>query len=455
MNGHPATGEDGAAPHEPRGDSPAVGALPTAFALLGFGLLLLWSCTRMYTDKPADYAGQVLILLTAIALFFLQHPLRRSFVFALFWLALATQLASWGLAHWLAPEIAERSPKVERLAAWFFMIPVAVFIRSDLRRVFALWSLALVALMLAPWISGGGWGEIAAGLGGERVGFGIINQQHTSLLFGLALLGLLAFAPRAAHAARVVGRPWLTAVYAALVLAALVAVVISQTRAIWLALLVTLFAWLCRALFLWRRRGDVARASQPPRSRAVPVLAALVVLVPVLLGGVIVERVSSEGPLAGAGGDSPMVLNENIRVRLATWGEALHWIAKRPLFGWGGGGRSEVVQATDGLSRGEKKRFRHLHSSYLDTLVNFGLAGLMVGGALLWWLNRAIMQAGKAGRLDADLRGFWYLFVSYWLVVNLFESYMFYESGLYSFALVAGGYLALVGAPGAVHSKEE
>ncbi len=426
------------------------GTLPGWFLHAGQALLLFYACTRLYTDKPADIAAQVLALMSAIALLFFRHPLRRSVVTGLFLLVVATQLATWGLGHWLSPEIAERSPKVERLAAWFFLIPVALFVAAphgqQQQRVLQLWLLAAVALALAPWLSGGGWAEIARGIVGERVGFGLLNQQHTGMLFGVALIGLCVFAPRARRASRAGGRPWLVLPYGMLLLVALAAVLLSQTRAIWLALLVTSLAPVCAALW----RSAARRGAEPGRLarrwRPALGLAGVAVLVPLLFGAVVMERYAAEQSPAASTGEmgSALLTSENIRVRLNTWTEALRWIAARPLFGWGGHGRKAVVQASAGLTEKEKVKYRHLHNSYLDTLVGFGIAGLAVLAALLWWLGRRVLALHRQGALAADFLWFWIAFVLYWLVANLFESWMYYTTGLYAFALVCGAYLALV-----------
>ncbi len=426
--------------------SPVAGrdALPRWLSLAGLGLLLLYVITRLYTDKPGDYAGQLLSLLAGFGLLRYRVPLRSSVVIQLLFIAIVVQLISWGMGHWLSPELAERSPKVERLASWFFLLPVALFIGQAQNQVFRVWGVAVAVLLLAPWVSGGGWEEIRRGLEGGRVGFHILNQQHTSMLFGVVLIGLLVFFYRFQRAVRGGRFAWLAVLYWVLILCVAVTVLISQTRAVWLALPLTaviVLAMACYLLSPQRRRAYLA-ALASMRWKLAAILLVLGVLLPAMFSNVLLERVGSEGPLAEVTGQ--VQAQESTRVRLNTWTEALHWVVQRPLFGWGGHGRSAVVQHSEGLSADEKARFRHLHSSYMDTLVNFGIAGLLVWFALLWALTRAIVDARKASRIGADFLWFWIAFLVYWLVVNAFESYMYYQTGIYAFSLVAGGYLALV-----------
>lgn len=423
-------------------------SLPRWFYLVGAGMLFVFACTRLYTDKLADYAVQLLIVWSAVALWRYRDPLRNALVFHLFLLAVLAQLLTWGLGLWLTPELAESSPKVERLGAWFFLLPVALFAGGTPRRVLALWGVSFAALLLAPWLSGQGWDEVLRGLAGNRVGFGIINEQHMGVLFGIAFLGLGIFLYRFQCYARAIGAPWLLVPYTLLLLASLVAVVFSQTRAVWLALLLT-FAVLTVVVLCAlnpERRTTYRAALREMRWRVGGMIALMVILVTALLSSIIVERISNEATSAAvlSGEVESLQLEGSVRVRLNTWWEAVHWIAERPLFGWGGNGRSEVVQASSGLSDSDRERFRHLHSTYMDALVNYGLAGLLLWFALLWWLSRAIVQAWASAGLADDFCWFWCAFLVFWLVVNAFESYMFYESGFYAFALVAGGYLSLL-----------
>ncbi|MFV8819561.1 O-antigen ligase family protein [Haliea sp. E17] len=429
--------------------------LPTWFFRSGQLLLLAYTLTRLFTDKPADYAGQLMVLMAAVAIAWFRHPLRYTFVTRLFFLAVLTQLVSWVMCLWLSPEIAESSPKVERLAAWFFLIPVAMFAPASPRGVFGLWGCGLAVLLLAPWLCGEGWQEIRNGLRGSRIEFGLVNSQHTGMLFGVAVLGLAAFLPRYWRFSASAGRRWTRPLYLLALLVTALFVIIAQTRAIWVALLLALL--LTSLLFACvigtqRRRSYLARLLALGWRTRLGLAAALLVLL-VLGSGIVAQRV---GDLSALQPDVQLqnadsTETESIRVRLYTWREAVDWIVQRPLFGWGGNGRGEVVRATPGLSKAEHERFRHLHNSYLGTLVNFGLAGLAIFVALLAYVTRCVREARRSGALDGDFFWFWLAFGCYWLVVNMFESYMYYQTGIYVFSLVAGGQLALTlrGSPGA------
>ncbi|TXS93963.1 O-antigen ligase family protein [Parahaliea maris] len=414
-----------------------------ALSLGGFALLLVWTLTRLWQDDLGDISGQLLVLLSAGWLLTGGRALWRSRLLQLLLLALLIQLASWGLSHLLHPDLAERSPKLDRLAAWFFLIPVALFCAASRQRVMICWACALGALLLSPWLSGDGWKELLQGLNGERVHFGLLNAQHSGMLFGIGLLGALmlpAPVPATTRRGVVLGR----LLRLLLITATAFGMLLSQTRGIWLALLCSVpLALLLRSRLRQQQQADYI--SRPLRRLAWFSMTFVVIII-TPLGGIIEDRLRSEGPLAGYDGEG-FVLQENVRVRLSTWHTAMDWIVQRPLLGWGGKGRAAVVQDTEALSDNERQRFRHLHSTYLDTLVNWGLAGLAVLLGLFAWLGLRLRRSWQQGSLDTNLLCFGVAFGLYWGVANAFESFMFYQSGLYALALIAGGLLALCNTP--------
>lgn len=429
-------------PHGQPASSP-----PPLLQLAGWLLLLVYAACWLLTDKLGEYASYVLILMTAASLAVYRGPLRSSLATQLLVAALVVQLITWALGNLLDPQLAERSPKLHRLAAWFFLIPVALFLDGSRQRTFLLWLTGVLAICLSPWATGNGWAEIRAGLGGSRINFGIVNSQHSGMLAALALLGMAAFLNRLLSVSAVGNRRWWRLPYTLVALAMMATTILTQTRGVWLGLMVALLG-ACLFLF-WRSRAmRKTTIGVPPvagHRRSRYAIAALILLVPALFGGLVNDRVASENPFSVFSvedGEEP-VMKESVRIRLYTWREALDWIVQRPLFGWGGNGRRMVVAATPELTKAEIGRFGHLHNSYLDTLVNYGLAGLLVWFCLLGWLSTSVARAWRDGQLADDWLLFWLAFLLYWLVINMFESYMYYHTGVYAFALVAGGMLTL------------
>ncbi|WP_377517071.1 O-antigen ligase family protein [Microbulbifer taiwanensis] len=333
-------------------------------------------------------------------------------------------------------------PKMHRLGHWFAFAAIACWLGGSTRNTLMLWLLALVSLLLAPWVVGGGFAEWALGADGQRIDFGLHNAQHTAMLFGTALIGLLVLAPRLIRTAKgfsspavaVAGLLWLAAVAICML-----AVLYSQTRAVWLGLLVAAL-FLCgvglRAAFL-----KYGSNSWPRLLAATALCIALLGALGARFGDIVAERLGYESDTIN------LVLAGNIEaapytstgIRVHSWMEALSWIQERPLLGWGGKGRSLVIEHSESMPRHLKDTIGHLHNSYLDLQVNNGLLGSLLFLALLIWLLRAAVRTWRRGELPGDLLLFFLCFILYWLVTNCFESYLFFASGSYVFGLVCAG----------------
>lgn len=414
-----------------------------------FGLSMVWIyvCTSLNTDHIGKYAGSLLILSTAVYFLKKGKCFLRSKIFYLFLLAIAIQLAVWAINLAFYPDVAEGSPKVDRLGAWFYLIPLAIFMGSSQRVVIAVWCAGIVALLLSPWLTGGGWAEIQQGFAGRRVDFGINNAQHIAMLFGVAVIGLMVFFNRFLHFTRQRNLMWLWPIYAVGLLSCLSVVIMAQTRAVWIGLgLCMLFLFLA-AIYISIKRGFSLIGGSKKLKIAGIVAMALLIAAPLInYGNILEKRIQADSRvlISIVNGNSIGYNQGSVGVRLYTWIEAVNWIKERPFLGWGGKGRSLVVDSTEELSAETRKHFRHLHNSYLDTAVNFGLAGLFVMFGLFGVLTHSAIKSWQRHQLSGDMLVFWITFTTFWFVVNFFESYMYYSTGTLILGIVAGGMLSQI-----------
>ncbi|SHF87579.1 O-antigen ligase [Microbulbifer donghaiensis] len=405
--------------------------------LFGCLVILLSAFIWPLADDQVGPLKILLVLVTGWAVFRHGRQLLRSPVAWLFGASVLIQILTWVAILQEHPEFAESSPKLHRFGNWFAFAAIACWLGGSVRNTLLLWSVALVALLLAPWVVGGGFAEWAAGATGQRIDFGLHNAQHTALLFGTALLGLIVLAPRLFRAVKplsVFGFLWLVAVAICLL-----AVLYSQTRGVWLGLsLAVLFLGIAALRAAFIRWG----AKSWPRLAVISVLSvAALVAVGAKFGGIIVERLDYERETIDAvmAGDFDSAPFTSTGIRLHTWMEALPWIQERPLLGWGGKGRSLVIEQSATMPQHLKDSFGHLHNSYLDLQVNNGLLGSLLLLALVGWLLIGSVKTWRRGELPGDLLLFFLCFTLFWLVINCFESYLFFASGSYVFGLVCAG----------------
>ncbi len=401
------------------------------------GLVVLLDAVAFLLVEPLSRASTILlVLVTGWAVFRHGRQLLRSPVAWLFAASILVQILSWTGVLLSHPEWAESSPKMHRLGHWFAFAAIACWLGGSTRNTLALWLVALVALLLTPWVVGGGFSEWALGASGQRIDFNIHNAQHTSMLFGTALMGLLVLAPRLFRSARPL--PVAIPLWLAAVAICTMVVLFTQTRAVWLGLfLVAVFLAACGLYVAVRKYGSKSW----PLFLILAAFASALVVLAARPGGIVAERLKYENETIDA------VLDGNIEdadytsagIRIHIWAEALPWIQERPLLGWGGKGRKLVIAESETFPRELKDSFGHLHNSYVDLQVNNGLLGTLLLLALTGWLLLASVKTWRRGELPGDLLLFFLCFMLYWLVINCFESYLFFSSGGYIFGLVCAG----------------
>ncbi|MFD2189701.1 O-antigen ligase family protein [Pistricoccus aurantiacus] len=353
--------------------------------------------------------------------------------------AIGVQLLSWTLGYFHHPEWVADNPQIDRLAKLFIFIGVAWWLGGSTRNTLMVWLLALLGYLATTFVQGDGIKEWITGFGGQRVGFGIRNNQHASMLFGVALLGLIVFFRRFASPGR--ARVWRIGLWTCLTIICLGGVLVGQTRAVWLSLGLALpcvgIVWLIKQ----------ARHSSTNRQHCKPLIIGAGVFL-VLLGGIgttfhetLKQRLTKESDVIAqlASGNIETLPYSSIGIRIHSWRAAMEWIEKRPLVGWGGEGRSLVIEHTDWLPKTVKHNYGHLHNFFLEIWVAYGALGFVVIAALAVWVGRATWLAWRGGALPGDMALFGAGFFVYWLVINQFESYNSFSTGVFVHNLIVGG----------------
>jgi len=229
----------------------------------------------------------------------------------------------------------------------------------------------------------------------------------------LNMLGLLAL-----HAFR---RGALRGVKAFLLLASVpVAILATMTRAVWLSFAGTVAVIIFRSQSRALRRACLGLA-----------LAGGVGLVVVLnspdLKKAMVDRLKESGP---------------VEFRRAVYTGGWQMFLERPLTGWG------VNQMPSELARhvsGYKERELYPHNTYLELLVEHGVAGLALYAWLMWELWRLGRRPGgsgeSAGFLDEQFYSLWPLLLAvYWVNAALVVmNYQFVNGLLFTMAGMLAG----------------
>ncbi len=397
---------------------------PERLGGFGLGVLLLF----FQMNATVAWVGLGFIILA----FLLEAPatLRRLAGNPLIplWLALLAYIAaSTALAAKAFPDTADEQWKSLRLwyGILFFMPVVACYMERgtmNLPRVLLFAGGSVVLRIVTHF-------DDTNPFVGERVGFGL-NPIATALYMEVCALGLLVLAPRLLEAT--VAPPWLKSLTRILgpilLLLFLEALVLSQSRSGWVAAGLVFPP----ILLLRYRRALAALNWRAPRTLAT------VALLLAGLGLFVRENAEIIGrrlPANVAGvehaikGEKAEEADTSIGFRLLMWQVGLERWLERPLTGWGPGSTEMLLTQSKVAMlhrKSGKSLFSHLHNTYLEVLLKFGLVGAGLFGALGAGFLLALWRGWQAGLLAADLA---WLLLGIWglsLVWSFFEFRFFH-----------------------------
>lgn len=409
---------------------PALLAVGVTSLLVYAGLHILWHDVGGQAEALTAILGLAVILIYG-------RGIRNSAPLWLLLAALVVQALSWWLGYQHHPQWVADYPELRHLARLFIFVAVAWWLGGSTRNTLWLWGLAALGYLVVTLLPGSALQDWSHGLNGQRVDFGIRNAQHSAMLFGTLLLGLLTLAPRLLRPGRwraLRGGAWMVAT----VLAS-IAVLICQTRAVWLGLVLALPVALgLYGIYQWFRGSGLKLRQFCLAVLGVVLLAGIAAAT---LHGTVSKRLMDESSVIErvASGHWDDIPYTSVGIRINTWRAASEWIAERPWVGWGGEGRSLAIDHTDWLPDSVRDRFGHLHNFFIEVWVAYGLLGVAVIATLVAWIGHGCWHAWRAGVLPGDIALFGAAFFVYWLVVNQFESYESFWTGMYVHNIIVGG----------------
>lgn len=401
--------------------------------ILGVVSALLFVYTEIwYQAKFENLPENLMILTFLISAWGQRNLLKSDLVFKLLILAGVIPWLLFAINSLIDFDTAVKYLSTKDLLKLFLFLPLAWWSGgtwAGARRMLTIAFLGLItAIVLDPHLTQ----SLHMLLSGNRVDFDIHNAQHGGLFFGLVLLFCLcSFTLHKQH------EPDSKWVYALLFLAGLISLlglVGTQTRASY----VGLFACALVALVKGIRHRHHFGHNRISATKSFLILAVVVGLLvwsakDILYDRFVQENATIQVLLTGDLEDLPF---GNIGIRIHSWVEALKWIAERPVTGWGRKARIDVIKLADRFPDYVKAEIGHLHNGYLEILLGFGAVGLIY--LCIFWgvlLKRIKLAASK------DLYAFAFYSSVFFLVLNLFESFVVKSSGEFAISLfMAAGY---------------
>lgn len=352
---------------------------------------------------------------------FIQDRIIQFFLAALMW-----PIIAFGLLYFQDPELAVRYQKLDGLARIFLFVPIAWWLGGHSRTLGWYLVTAFTGLLMACLLDPELAKTIKLLIKGERIDFNILNAQHVALYFSIALIGVLSVSHHVFSSFRSLFDLWKPAIWSLSLIVCVTVILGTQTRAAWLALSICAGLWI--ALLGWQFRN---------RKPGAKFFASVIILVLAsgLMGYQLSDRVlqriqEEEGTLNQiVEGNWDNIPYSSIGIRINTWMEATHWIAEKPFTGWGGDVRQDVIDQSDRFPERIKERFGHFHNSYIEFSLAYGLVGLIILISPFFHLSLKSIKQGE--QIPDWIRTFSLYSMAILFVMNFFESYFFFWSGIY------------------------
>lgn len=154
---------------------------------------------------------------------------------------------------------------------------------------------------------------------------------------------------------------------------------------------------------------------------------------------VIENRINSESNTLQAitHGNYQHIPYTSIGIRVNFWLESIPWIEESPIIGVGEDARELVISESPRLPQWVKNKFWHLHNSHIETIVSYGFIGLFIIYFAYFWIIKTAIKSEHINYNDIMFISI--LLITYWLVINNFESFFFWKSGEYIINIVLAG----------------
>lgn len=362
-----------------------------------------------------------------------ERKIKYNKIFILLVVLVFLQIGVYQFAADRFPEFADDQIKTSRhWAKLFLCISVAWWIKGSIKA--AAYLLAILGVgFFCSLLVGVSAQEWLTGIQGQRVDLNYKNAQHSAVYCGLMLLlGLFGF-----FQSIIKDKNYLyCGLYIIIIFISGVGVIITQTRAVWIAIVATLFIVSLVAVFY-----SLKSKQRPSSATKAAMLAICFVLV--LIVGATFSNPSFTKRLGANSEAVVQVLQGNLQeipyngagVRLHTWVYALDKIVERPLIGWGSQSRKPLIDEGP-FPTIIKERFGHFHNSYIELALAYGLIGFIIFSWLTFFIIKGIFRLKNTEHFLLFL-GLLSSFI-FFAIVNFFESYLIFRTGMYFYILVGG-----------------
>ncbi|EHN71518.1 O-antigen ligase family protein [Aliivibrio fischeri] len=401
--------------------------------------IYLFSLTAIPFENVSNIFRTILVL-CSLPIFIIEKKLIfKDPMLKLLGLALLIQIISWVNALVYLPDIANSEPKLDRLAKLFSFIFIAYWLKGSLRNAYLLWGTLAIGFIIGCFVHADFFIETTKAMAGNRVDFSIKNAQFTSMFSGISLL-ITAFTLSQLLLKKQpferISAPTKKLMAAILILALVFftfITIVTQSRQVWLALAFTISI---TPIFY-----TLVFPNSNRKRIAMSYLFIAVIFVGLSQSKIVQQRVLVETSTLQhiVSGDLDNIPMTSIGIRVNSWIAASDWIKERPLLGSDSEAIAQVIQQSDKFT-GSLKGFGHLHNYHIETLVAYGLLGLLLIYTLYYWLVRSLFIEKKRQPELNNITIFSLMFVTFWACINFFETFNGRSFGVYTHNIMFAGF---------------
>jgi O-antigen ligase len=130
--------------------------------------------------------------------------------------------------------------------------------------------------------------------------------------------------------------------------------------------------------------------------------------------------------------------------RGALWKFATSKTLERPIIGWGGEARKDLISNSEFLKSRTHGGLQHTHNAWLEFGLAYGLLGLLLIGTLIFNLIRLYLRHWKLSHIPSHIVIHSVIGLIFLSMMNLFESYLFFWQGGYLVIWIAAPAMAYI-----------
>jgi len=375
-----------------------------------------------------------IIIGTIPILIFHRKKILRNYIFIIFILILLLEVASWINSLIYLSEYAHDTPRLDRLGKLFIFFFISYWLQGSKNNVIALWSAFALGFLFTVITNIDINTLINFSTTLHRANFQIKNSQWDSMLSATSLIvSFFIFYITSKSSTNIKIKIPLLLTISIFILIFSYFVLITQSRQVWLALIAVVFM------------GPIIYIAIQKTINIKIIIFISIVIVGLFFilsnSKIIQKRVSTDQKtISKILKDNKDIEMSSIGIRVNSWLEAKEWIIRHPFIGLDSSAIAEVIQQSKIFNENMKKQFGHLHNFFIETLVAFGILGLLLIISVYYLVIKSIWHSSLPEGRKKEYVFFAIIFTLFWFIINNFESFNSRTIGIFTHNIILASF---------------